>query len=98
MDKPTEPEQTFELQTSTKRYTACASAVQFQQACYACLRCVVHAHLYIVVLGLSINVVCDIAGLLGCNSWTMMMSMIVTATGMQLALLLALAMDGNASR
>ncbi len=52
----------------------------------------------IVVLDLFNYGVCDIAGLLGCTSRMMMTSVILKAAGTQLALLLALPMDGSASR
>ena len=51
-----------------------------------------------VVLDLFDYGVCDIAGLLGCTSLMMMTSVILKAAGTQLALLLALPMDGSASR
>ena len=63
-----------------------------------CASCLDALSMYIVVLGLSNNAVCDVAGLLGCTSWMMTTSMITTAAGVQSALLLALPMDGSGSR
>ena len=63
-----------------------------------CASCSDALSIHNIVLGLSTYAVCDVAGLLGCTSWMMMTSVILKAAGTQLALLLALPMDGSASR